>query len=90
MLLDQLRALMMTVKVVMMKNKRKKMQQKSRVQKEISTPVLTKVHLRNSLIQRMKLKRLLKHRRKALEPRALQPTKQSPRPRILSRFRRRF
>ena len=90
MLLDQLPALMMTVKVVMMKNKRKKMQQKSRVQKEISTPVLTKVHLRNSLIQRMKLKRLPKHRRKALEPRALRPTKLYPRPRILSRFRRRF
>ena len=80
----------MIAKAVTTRNKRKKQPQNNKVQREMSILALMKAHLKNFLIQKMKLMRHPKHRKKDLEPRALQPTKLLLKPRTPSRFRRRF
>ena len=80
----------MIAKAVTTRNKKKKQPQNNRVQREMSILALMKAHLKNFLIQKMKLMRHPKHRKKDLEPRALQPTKLLLKPRTPSRFRRRF
>ena len=88
-LLDPPSVAMMIVKVVTMRNKRKKLQQNNKVQREMSILVLMKAHLKNSLIQKMKLKKPLKHLRRDLVPRVLLWIKHQQRLRTPSRFRRR-
>ena len=80
----------MIAKAVTTRNKRKKLHHNSKVQREMSILALMKAHLKNFLIQMTKLMRHPKHRKKDLEPRALQPTKLLLKPRTPSRFRRRF
>ena len=80
----------MTAKAVTMRNMRKKLHHNNKVQREMSIQALMKAHLKNFLIQKMKLMRHPKHRKKDLEPRALRPTKLLLKPRTPSRFRRKY